>query len=35
MVMHKFRNLFLTIQLKMNETMSPGDYINNDEMERG
>jgi hypothetical protein len=34
-LMYKFRKLFLTSQLMMNESMSPGDYINDYEMERG
>ena len=35
MLMYKFRKLFLTSQLIMNESLSLGDYINDDEMERG
>jgi len=34
-LMYKFRKLFLTNQLTMNESLSPGDYINDDEREGG
>jgi hypothetical protein len=33
-LMYKFRKLFLTSQLTMNESLIPGDYIN-DEMDGG
>ena len=34
-LMYKFRKLCLTSQLTMNESLSPGDYINDDDMEGG
>lgn len=33
--MYKFRKLFLTSQLTMDESLSPGDYIDDDEMKGG
>jgi hypothetical protein len=35
-LMHKFRKLFITSHLKMNVSLSPGNYIDDDdEMEGG
>jgi len=34
-LMYKFRKLFLTSQLTMDEPLSPGDYINDDVVEGG